>query len=280
MVLPSTCVADIFTTFIENVRIPFADLLSACIDIDLQFLVRKTSEIAIRSLCLHKLMVVHSGAQVEGSCLDIEYQNSANTHVNPATATTSAPTLTATSLPASPVILDWSWPRRLLVLLLVALEESRAVSSGPGEVVVAEVRPFGSSVGSATCCVVTTLLLSRDEDEGWENPRVSVTSEVADVGRGVVGAAIVVGIKRVAWLGFSMARVGVLAGTGVWRVVWSVPSVATVGVSSGTGVPRVACSVPSDAMVGMLASTGVVKVAWSVPSEATVGEGLSPWTSL
>jgi len=104
-------------------------------------------------------------------------------------------------------------------LLLVALEESRAVSSGPGEVVVAEMRPFGSSLGSAACCVVTTLLLlSRDEDEGWENSRVSVTSEVADVGRGVVGAAIMVGVERVAWLGFSVARVGVLAGTGVWRV--------------------------------------------------------------
>jgi hypothetical protein len=82
-------------------------------------------------------------------------------------------------------------------LFLVALEESRAVSSGPGEVVVAEMRPFGSAFGSAACCVVTTLLLSRDE--GWENSRVSVTSEVADVGRGVVGAAIRVGVERVAW---------------------------------------------------------------------------------
>jgi hypothetical protein len=89
--------------------------------------------------------------------------------------------------------------------------------------------------------MVTTLLLSRDE--GWENSRVSVTSEVADVGRGVVGAAIMVGVERVAWLGFSVARVGVLAGSGVWRVAWSVPSVAIVGVlagTPGTGVPRVA----------------------------------------
>ena len=84
------------------------------------------------------------------------------------------------------------------MLLLVALEESRAVSSGPGEVVVAEMRPFGSALGSAACCVVTTLLLSRDEDEGWKNSQVSVTSEVADVGRGGVGAAIMVGVERVA----------------------------------------------------------------------------------
>jgi hypothetical protein len=105
-------------------------------------------------------------------------------------------------------------------------------------VVVAEMRPFGSS---PACCAVTTLLLSRDE--GWENSRVSVTSEVADVGRGFVGGAIMVGVERVARLGSSVAIVGVLAGSGVSRVAWSVPSVATVGVfagTAGTGVPRVA----------------------------------------
>lgn len=124
------------------------------------------------------------------------------------------------------------------MLFLVALEESRAVSPGPGEVVVAKIRPSGSSLGSAACCVVTTLPLSRYE--GWENSRVSVTSEVADVGRGAVGAAIMVGVERVAWLGFPVARVGVLAGTGVESVAWSVPSVAIVGVFAGMGVPRVA----------------------------------------
>lgn len=123
-------------------------------------------------------------------------------------------------------------------MFLVALEESRAVSSGPGEVVVAEMRPFGPS---PACCVVTTLLLSRDE--GWENSRVSVTSEVADVGRGVVGGAIMVGVERVARLGSSVAIVGVLAGSGVSRVAWLVTSVATFGVfagTAGTGVSRVA----------------------------------------
>lgn len=126
------------------------------------------------------------------------------------------------------------------MLFLVALEESRAVFSGPGEVAVAEMRPFGPASGSAACCVVTTLLLSWDEDGGWENSRVSVTSEVADVGRGVVGAAVMVGVERVAWLGFSVARVGVIAGTGVWRVAWSVPSVAMVGAFARMGVPKVA----------------------------------------
>jgi hypothetical protein len=83
------------------------------------------------------------------------------------------------------------------VLRLVTLAERRTILSEAGEVVVAEVRPFGSS--STACSLVTTLL---EEDLGLENSRVSVTMEVAVVGRGVLGGAITVGVERVAWLEF------------------------------------------------------------------------------
>jgi hypothetical protein len=145
----------------------------------------------------------------------------------------------------------------VLLLLLVALAESRTVLSEAGEVVVAEVWPFGSS-SSAACKLVTTLL---GEDLGLENSRVSVTMEVAVVGRGVLGGAITVGVERGAWLEFSVAIVGVDAGTGVPMVAWSVPSVATVGLLAMTGVPRVAWSVPSVAIAGVLATTSVPRVA-------------------
>jgi hypothetical protein len=91
-------------------------------------------------------------------------------------------------------MLDWPWLSGLSVLLLVALAERRTVLSEVGEVVVAEVRPLGSSP-SAACKLVTMLL---EEDLGLENSRVSVTMEVAVVGRGVCGAAITVGVESVA----------------------------------------------------------------------------------
>lgn len=112
----------------------------------------------------------------------------------------------------------------------------RAVLRRSGEVVVAEVRPLGSP---AACCVVTTLSLGL-ECIGWENSRVSVTIDVAAFGRGVLGAAITVGVEKVAWLGFSVAIVGVFPRIGVPRVAWSVPSDAIVGVLANTGVPKVA----------------------------------------
>lgn len=141
-------------------------------------------------------------------------------------------------------------------VLDVALAEIRAVFSWPNKVVIADVRPLGSS--PAACWVVTTLF---SEDLGWEYSRVSVTIEVAVVGRGVLGGAITVGVEVVAWSVPSVAIVGVEAGTGVERVAWSVPSVAIVGVVPGTGVCKVAWSVPSGAMVGVLATTGVLSVA-------------------
>lgn len=138
-------------------------------------------------------------------------QNSANTHVNPATAITNAPMLTATSLPALPIALGWA----------VLFSGLRAASTGPGDVVVPEMPPLGFAVFASVsfCCSLVTTL--SETEWGKENPRVSVTSEVYTVGRGVLGGAMMVGVVRVAWL---------------------VPSVAMVGFSSGTGigVPRVA----------------------------------------
>lgn len=254
---------------IENVRIPFADMVSAVRKLP-HILTLVKFVICSEKLSSRKHRNASTAILLYGPTLYLFATLSNIIHQpsklrkhprQPRNRYNQRSNIKATSLPASPVTLDRSWPwsrMMLLVVFLVPLEERRPVLSGPSEVVVAEIRPLGSSP-AASCWVVTMVLLSRVLGE--KNSRVSVAIEVAAVGRGVLGAAMTVGVERVAWLGFSEAIVGVLAGIGVFMVAWSVPSVAIVGVLAGIGVPKVARSVPSDAIVGVLARTGVLKVA-------------------
>lgn len=70
---------------------------------------------------------------------------------------------------------------------------------------------------------------------------MSVIMDVAAFGgKGVLGAPMMVGVEKVAWLGFEVAIDGELATTGVPKVAWPVPSEPIVGVLATTGVPRVA----------------------------------------